>query len=230
MAAYRVPLKLNLKQSYPRILNPRPLPAKPIRFSCSASTPPPKFKDVKLQCLLSKKQNADSKSGGHNASLVHYSPQWLLNLIKDKWPAAANPNMKKNLCESLKKRAMAAVVLLGLLLMYNNNSKPALAAPVGRVGANGTVVQYSISHYGITTFDPDTYSTCDLVLCHLLCYIVVAVSVMGVWHYGYCMVFCVFFLPPLFIYNGRLSGRTSVVKVQLQVYLKSFSSGEKKNP
>jgi hypothetical protein len=145
--------------------------------------------------------------------------------------------MKKNLCESLKKRAMAAVVLLGLLLMYNNNSKPALAAPVRLVGASSTVVQSSISNYGIITSDPDTYSTCDLVLCHLLCYIVVTVSVMGVWHsllgewhYGYCMVFCVFFLPPLFIYNGRLSGRTSVVKVQLQVYLKSFSSGEKKNP
>ena len=62
-------------------------------------------------------------------SLVHYSPQWLLHIIKDKWPAAANPNMKKNLCESLKKWAMAAVVLLGLLLMYNNNSKPALPPP-----------------------------------------------------------------------------------------------------
>ncbi|KAK9932905.1 hypothetical protein M0R45_020126 [Rubus argutus] len=77
---------------------------------------------------------------------------------------------------------MAAVVLLGLLLMYNNNSKPALAAPVRRVGASNTVVQSSISNYGITTSDPDTYSTFDLVLCHLLCYIVVAVSVMGVWH------------------------------------------------
>lgn len=135
---------------------------------------------------------------------------------------------------------MAAVLLLGLLLMYNNNnSKPALAAPVGRVGASSTVVQSSISYYGITTCtsDPDTYSTCDIVLCYLLCYIVVAFSVMGVWlgllgewHYGYCMAFCVILLPLLFIYNGRLSGRTSVVKVQLQVYLKSFSSGEKKIP
>lgn len=132
---------------------------------------------------------------------------------------------------------MAAVVLLGLLLIYNN-SKPALAVPVGRVGASSTVRQIWIAKYGITTSIPDTYSTCAHVLCYLLYYIVVAFSVMGVWlgllgewNYEYCMAFCVFLLAPLFIYNGWLSGRTSVVKVQLQVYLKSFSSwGKKKSP
>jgi hypothetical protein len=133
--AASVPLKLKLKQTYPLLSHL--LPAKPIITFSSANTfsadPPKLFKDhVKLQCLLSlTSQNQcqylttadDSKSGS----------QWLRNLIEDKWSlAAANPNMEK-LGEDLKKHAMAAVVLLGLLSMYN--PKPALAAPVGRLSA-----------------------------------------------------------------------------------------------
>lgn len=202
--AASVPLKLKLKQTYPLLSHP--LPAKPIITFSSANTfsadPPKLFKDhVKLQCLLSlTNQNQcqylttadDSKSGS----------QWLRNLIEDKWSlAAANPNMEK-LGKDLKKHAMAAVVLLGLLSTCRcttpNRHWPPRSEGLVQPGC------------------PLWRWWGDYVLFNLFLFAIVAVPVTVISKSMYCIPFLILF-EALLIYWAWVECQTSVVKLQLQV-------------